>query len=140
MLKLTLPVFTLLAGILTIPAVGLACGESEMDLALSSPFQACLPADIGRMDIVSAELGAGNLVNRLNVAQALDKLQAKCDASKLVDGNGRELKFYRLQGCWGTPPPNANEIKVKQAQELASLRQTYTVVEMTCNPGGYPLP
>jgi hypothetical protein len=66
----------------------------------------------------------------------LDKLDARCRAGKLVDGKNREIRFYQLQGCWGNPPPDYQEILIKQREELEELKRKYTVIEITCNPSG----
>ncbi|HEX8367074.1 MAG TPA: hypothetical protein VF604_00770 [Pyrinomonadaceae bacterium] len=99
----------------------------------------CLPPDIKLDTIVSAtpiETAAGNKIERETVRQRLDKIKAGCRAGKLVDGKGREIRFYRLQGCWGNPPPGYQEILENQQKELDELKKKYAVVEITCNPSG----
>lgn len=104
----------------------------------------CLPADVKPDDIVtatSASLGSDRpTISKITVAQTLKKMRARCSRGKLVDSRGRQIRFYRLQGCWGNPPFNYLEILDQQRSELVELKKKYTVIEMTCNPGGIPIP
>ena len=99
---------------------------------------ACLPKDIKRTDIVSAPIGKPGHANagRVTVEQKLKQIGARCRKGKLVDVDGKEVYFYRLQGCWGNPPPDYQEILERQRKELEALRQRYRVIEMTCNSSG----
>jgi hypothetical protein len=99
----------------------------------------CLPPDIQTETIVSTtsvESAAGNRIEKETVKQRLDKMKAGCRAGKLYDGKGREVRFYRLQGCWGNPPQDYREILDNQQKELQELKKKYAVVEITCNPSG----
>ena len=99
----------------------------------------CLPAGIESTDVVSAQVarpGKGGGVVTVTVAQKLKQLKARCRKGKLVDSAGKEIRFYRLIGCWGNPPEDYQEQLDRQAKELATLRKRYHVIEMTCNPGG----
>jgi hypothetical protein len=101
----------------------------------------CLPQDIKPNDVVSVRVGKPGsggpaTAEKLTVAMKLKELNASCKDAKLVDGAGKEIYFYRLQGCWGNPPEDYQEILRKQGEELSRLRKTYQVVEMTCNPEG----
>jgi len=110
--------------------------------SLTSGSADCLPAGIKLDDVVDARLAnhgqtAGITVQRTTVAQKLAALNASCSSdNKLVDGNGREIYLYHLTGCWGNPPYNFQDILKKQNDELKSLKQHYTIIEMTCNPSG----
>lgn len=106
----------------------------------SNPW-GCLPQGIKRTDVVSATMhrpGAGG--NQVTVEQKLRELRARCRRGKLVDASGREIYFYRLQGCWGNPPEDYQQILQRQQQEIQRLKKRYTVIEMTCNPSGVPIP
>ncbi len=99
---------------------------------------ACLPKDVKPGDVVSAQLTrpgrpAGG---KITVEQKLKELKARCRKGKLVDASGREIYFYQMQGCWGNPPEDYQEILSKQASELTKLKRRYRVIEMTCNPSG----
>jgi len=105
----------------------------------------CLPADIKLSDIVEATSaryarGQASGVPKITVEDKLNELKATCsDDNKLVDGNGKQIMFYHLTGCWGNPPADYQEILQKQRDELQKLKQQYTVIEMTCNPSGMPI-
>jgi hypothetical protein len=110
--------------------------------ALQSPLAKCLPAGIKLSDVVEATM-AGNAngqpvkSRQVTVEQKLKELKATCNREdKLVDGNGRQIVFYHLIGCWGNPPPDYQELLQKQRGEIERLKQQYTVIEMTCNPSG----
>lgn len=103
----------------------------------------CLPEYLKPTDIVSTKLtqtDGKTLVEKITVEQKLTELKANCKNGKLVDGAGTEIHFYKLTGCWGNPPRNYQEILNRQETELATLRKQYTVIEMTCNPSGLPIP
>jgi len=94
-------------------------------------------------DVVSTRLvqtDGGTLVEKITVEQKLTELKAHCKNGKLIDVAGTEIYFYKLTGCWGNPPRNYREILERQEAELAILRKQYTVIEMTCNPSGLPIP
>jgi len=103
----------------------------------------CLPGNVKPTDVVSTRLAQTDgktLVEKITVEQKLTELKANCKNGKLVDGAGSEIYFYKLTGCWGNPPRNYHEILERQQAELAILRKQYTVIEMTCNPSGLPIP
>jgi len=114
----------------------LAIASSEGDL------KNCLPTEVSLTDVVSSELiksgSQGNQVKKVTVKDKLSELKARCKNGKLVDSKGREIRFYRLKGCWGNPPADYQEILAEQEKELRELRTRYTVIEMTCNPSGTP--
>jgi len=106
----------------------------------ASNTDSCLPPGIESTDVVSTQgvrPGAhGDKARTITVAQKLKELRARCRKHKLVDGRGREIRFYHLVGCWGNPPDDYQEILERQTKELARLRRRYRVIEMTCNPSG----
>jgi len=103
-------------------------------------FQKCLPAGITASDVVSTRwVRPSNTIEKTTVEQKLAELKAKCKSGRIVDSNGREIRFFRLQGCWGNPPVNYQEILEQQDKELQKLKKRYTVIEMTCNPEGAPI-
>ncbi len=110
-----------------------------VNLLLTAPkqFQTCLPPGIAATDVVSAQLvKSSNTVKKTTVAQKLTELKARCKSGRLVDATGKQIYFYRLEGCWGNPPPDYQEILARQDKELKKLRKRYLVIEMTCNPEG----
>ncbi len=101
----------------------------------------CLPTGITPSDVVeagNAVKGRGRpLKASVTVENKLSDLHATCNGSnKLVDGDGREIVFYHLIGCWGNPPADYQELLQKQRAEIERLKQQYNVIEMTCNPSG----
>ena len=104
----------------------------------------CLPSGVKLTDVVSAEMTGsserGPVVKKVTVKQKLTDLKARCRNGKLVDDTGKEVRFYRAKGCWGNPPADYLEILDRQRRELEELKKQYTVIEMTCNPSGMPIP
>jgi len=98
----------------------------------------CLPKNIKRTDVVSAEISrpGRTLAKRVTVEQKLKELKARCRKGKLVDPAGKQIYFYQMQGCWGNPPDDYQEILKRQASDLEKLKLRYRVIEMTCNPDG----
>lgn len=105
----------------------------------AQPNYNCLPPEMTLDTIVSTRQvasAAGNKIEQETIRQRLDKIKAGCKAGKLRDGQGREIRFYRLQGCWGNPPQDYQEILDNQQRELEELKKKYTIIEITCNPSG----
>jgi hypothetical protein len=116
-------------------------GSINNDLA-QAPLAKCLPPDVQLSDVVDAS-PAGHIKAQpvgspnVTVEQKLTELKATCNSdNKLVDGNGKQIVFYHLTGCWGNPPADYQEILQKQQEELNKLNQQYTVIEISCNPSG----
>lgn len=103
---------------------------------------ACLPEGIKQNDVVGHKTvtmrGGGTQVQKITVKQTLKNLGSRCVKGKLVDRRGREIRFVRIRGCWGNPPADYLEILAQQTREIEALKKRYTVIEMTCNPGGVP--
>jgi hypothetical protein len=94
----------------------------------------CLPTAVKLIDVVSVDIGGAH---QITVEDKLNALGAHCSSdNKLRDRSGKEIYFYPLTGCWGNPPINAAEILQQQTDEIAKLKEQYTVIEMTCNPQG----
>lgn len=112
-------------------------------VAVSGQTFKCLPADIGPDDIVKTVILPSKTeqehIQKISVRETLRSMRAKCRKGKLVNRRGREIRFYRLQGCWGNRPANSGEIMEEQRKEIASLRKKYCVIELTCNPSGLPV-
>jgi hypothetical protein len=112
-------------------------GPQSLTYSSTHLFDSCLPKGIKPTDIVSSQLvGSTQTLKKTTVEQKLIELKASCEKGKLVDAAGREIRFYRLEGCWGNPPADYQEILQKQSEELEKLRKQYTVIEMTCNSDG----
>ena len=119
------------------------CLVLSVSFSALPPCCSCLPGGIKETDPVSylsVKPGIRKGKQYTTVREKLVELKARCKKGKLLDGKGREIRFFHLTGCWGNPPAGYQEILNKQAQELASLKKRYTVIEMTCNPSGEPIP
>lgn len=106
---------------------------------LERRLEQCLPEGMKLSDVVSTTFvkpGSRLEPKKTTVEQKLIELKARCKKGKLVDGSRKEIRFYRLVGCWGNPPADYMEILARQTAEIDRLKKQYTVVEMTCNPGG----
>lgn len=100
----------------------------------------CLPPDLKPTDIVSAErVGDPPKILKVTVEEKLIQLYARCKRGKLLDGKGKEIRFYRVH-CFGAPTAYALETMRREHDELEALRKKYTVIEMTCDPSGEPRP
>jgi len=98
-------------------------------------FVACLPADVKLEEVISAPQLKSTTVTaskRVTIGETLSRLKAHCKKGKLIAGSGREIRFYRLVGCWGNPPEDYQEQLARQNQELQRLKKKYTVVEILC--------
>ena len=106
--------------------------------AAEHDLSGCLPEGTQLDQIVSSKSVRSKgveTIETVTVNQVLRKLQARCREGKLVDGKGREIRFYPLAGCWGNPPANYQELLQEQARELDRLKKKYTVVEIPCAQG-----
>ena len=140
-----------LAG-LTVPAFAQTTGESVTQKTFAKEGAAqlslakCLPTGIKLTSVVEATSvgsvhGQSAGSHKITVEQRLNDLKATCNSeNKLIDGNGRQIVFYHLIGCWGYPPPNYRELLQKQRREIERLKQSHTVIEMTCNASGVRIP
>lgn len=109
---------------------------------MEDKFLACLPEDIKLKEIITAPQMKSAAKHtekpaekKATVKDILVELKAHCDKGKLVDGAGREIRFYRLIGCWGNPPEDYQEQLEQQRKQLEQLKEKYTVVEISCSQG-----
>jgi hypothetical protein len=101
----------------------------------------CLPNNIKADSIVSAVMVSNNQIKKTTVQQTLKAMSARCQGKQLVDGTGRKVTFFQQIGCGGAPPsPQMIQEMANSRANLVKLKKTFRVVEMTCNPGGIPLP
>lgn len=94
-------------------------------------FSTCLPKEIKPDEIVSFSLDAKT--KNTTVKDELTRLKAKCVNKKLVDKNGKEIRFFK-PSCWGIPPADYQEILERERKELEELKKNYTVIVFKCNP------
>ena len=101
-----------------------------------SRFLACLPADVKADEVASTQTVAsksgGEEVKKITVKQKLIEAKARCKDGKLVDAAGKEIRFYRLAGCWGNPPADYQEILDGQRAQIEELKKQYRVIEIEC--------
>jgi hypothetical protein len=105
--------------------------------ARAEPTGSCLPAGIKEDSVVEVRTRmtvTGPVKQKVTVRHILKKLKAQCRKGNLIDRAGKPIRFYRLIGCWGTPPENYRQILEKQRKEIDSLKKRNTVIEISCNP------
>jgi hypothetical protein len=75
----------------------------------------------------------------IKVEEKLRKIGAKYEDGKLVDGNGREIRFYRppMYGMSGGYDEDQKRAK-RDAEELKKLQEKYTVIILEMNPFDVP--
>ena len=100
--------------------------------AASEPSKglSCLPKDVRADEAVSYGQKGKSI---LTVEKKLAEMKARCRRGKLLDGRGREIRFFR-SSCWGNPPPDYLEIRQRENEELAKLKKRYAVIVFGCNP------
>lgn len=119
----------------------LCCACVGAASAQQSRWQACLPADVKVGEIVSVPPSESlRTTGKNTLGRRLSQLKARCRRGRLVGARNRPVRFYRLTGCWGMPPPNYLEILERQRGELRELKRRYVVIEISCNPSGVPIP
>ena len=104
-----------------------ARSQTEMEI-LNSPSQrtpssrnqqySCFPKDVHADETVSYGFKGRPAVT---VQDKLTEMKARCRKGRLVDFKGREIRFFHLS-CWGNPPENYQEIRRREAAELAKLK------------------
>jgi hypothetical protein len=113
--------------ILSLSRVACHSNTQKKSPPVKTPHFACLPADI-KLDYVSAY---GK--KEITIQEKLVELKADCVNGKLVDGNKREIRFFKIS-CFGNPPFNYDEIRRREHDEIEKLKLNYTVIVMECNP------
>ncbi len=102
----------------------------------------CLESGVKETDISDVRIDTTKtgqpITIKITVRDSLKKLKARCVRGKLVDGKGKQIRFYFVHNCWGNPPENYLEILEKQRRDLENLQRQFTVIQMTCNPTAIP--
>ena len=102
----------------------------------------CLTSDVKETDISEVRIDTTKdgkpITEKITVRDVLKKLKAGCVRGKLVDGKGKEIRFYFVHNCWGNPPEDYLERLEKQRKDLENLQRQFTVIQMTCNPTAIP--
>ena len=116
---------------LSLPLLG-ACRREE------STIISCLPESRQLTDVVSTE-GVGNNLKKITIGDKLRELKATCKNNRLVDAQGKEIRFSnRPQSCGGAALNE--EIVEQRRQEIEALQKKYTVIIIGCDFSGIPLP
>jgi hypothetical protein len=130
------PCLNISIGILLLsPGLAIACPPPP------KPALNCLPSGINASTIASAIMMPNGKVKQTTIQQTLQTLGASCKGKRLVDRQGREIRFFQQVGCTGAPPPPEliKQWEIERAK-LVQLKKRYTVIELTCNTSGLPLP
>ncbi len=71
----------------------------------------------------------------ITAEQVLNELKAKYDGDKLIDGKGREIKFFEPL-CRGVSQGFEEDEKARKEKEreLAGLEKKFTVIVLYCDP------
>ena len=91
----------------------------------------CLPEGYKSADVVAYREKRKD--GYVTIDDKLVELKAHCKEGKLVDGKGREIRFFKL-ACYGNPPSDYEELKQKELQELEKLQKKYCVIVLDCDP------
>ena len=93
----------------------------------------CLPKGYRSTDVVSYRHKSKGGEGNLTIEDKLVELKAHCREGKLVDGKGREIRFFKI-ACFGNPPSDYEELRQKELEELEKLQKQYCVIVMECDP------
>ena len=93
----------------------------------------CLPEGYRSTDVVSYREKRKSAEVNLTIEDKLVELKAHCKEGRLVDGKGREIRFFKF-ACYGNPPSDYEELRQKELVELEKLQKKYCVIVLECDP------
>jgi hypothetical protein len=93
----------------------------------------CLPEGFQLSDIVTYRLRSRVSAAHITIEDKLGELKATCKRGKLLDSQGKEIRFFKFS-CFGNPPEDYREIAQKEGQELEKLQKQYHVIILQCDP------
>jgi hypothetical protein len=97
-----------------------------------------LPPNVHLDTVAECEFGGGK---KRTVEDELIRVKARVSKDGVLqDQFGKPIEFFHLTGCWGNPPDGHEKILDDQNRRLEELRKTHTVITLTCNPSGMPIP
>jgi len=99
---------------------------------LSAQFE-CLPEGYKSTDVVSYRQKRKGGDGYITIEDRLVELKAHCKEGKLIEGKGREIRFFKF-ACYGNPPADYEEQRQKELEELEKLQKKYFVIVMECDP------
>ena len=89
----------------------------------------CLPEGPKSTDVVSYREKRKSGDGYITIEDKLVELKARCKEGKLIDGKGREIRFFKF-ACYGNPPSDYEELRHKELEELEKLQKKYCVIVM----------
>jgi hypothetical protein len=107
--------------------------KTKKDAGASSSRFDCLPGEFKLTDIVSYREKRKESDENITIEATLINLKAECREGKLLDGKGREIRFFKF-ACYGNPPIDYEEIAQKEREEFNKLQKEYTVIVLECDP------
>jgi hypothetical protein len=122
-------IFLTILALLALPAVGV-CQQTKYDRL---PPDVTLETEV-RKDVLNRR---GKVISSevTTVEKRLKELKARYRKNVLVDGKGREIRFFEPL-CRGVSAGFEEDQKAQKEKdrELAALRKKYTVIILYCNP------
>ena len=109
------------------------CKSGQQPIGGIAMWFDCLPEGYRSTDVVSYRHKSKGGEGNLTIEDKLVELKAHCSEGKLVDGKGREIRFFRI-ACFGNPPSDYEELRQKELEELEKLQKQYCVIVMECDP------
>jgi len=105
---------------------------NDKERALSTDLD-CLPGDFKLTDIISYRQKRKESDGYVTIKDKLIQIKAQCKKGKLLDSQGREIRFFKFS-CFGNPPSDYEEIIEKEREEFDKLQKRYTVLVLECDP------
>ena len=93
----------------------------------------CLPEGYKSTDVVSYRQKRKGGEGYITIEDRLVELKAHCRDGKLVEGKGKEIRFFKF-ACYGNPPIDYEEQRQKELEALEKLQKKYCVIVMECDP------
>ena len=107
--------------------------ETSVDAGGISVQFDCLPEGHKLTDVVSYRQKRKSGDAYITIEDNLVELKAHCKDGRLIDGKGREVRFFKF-ACYGNPPSDYEESRQREQEELEKLQKKYCVIVMECDP------
>ena len=112
-------------------------GQQALETSNNASGQAvqfdCLPDGHKSTDVVSYREKRKGSDGYITIEDRLVELKAHCKDGRLIDGKGREIRFFK-SACYGNPPSDYEELRQKELEDLQKLQKKYCVIVMECDP------
>jgi len=112
---------------------GRSLAEARNDTGDKAVQFDCLPEGYKSTDVVSYRQKRKGGDGYITIEDRLVELKSHCKDGKLIDGKGREIRFFKF-ACYGNPPVDYEEQRQKELEELEKLQKKYCVIVMECDP------